>query len=130
MLAGAPRGLVMSDTVNLAQKFGLIRDYWSPKIAGQLNGQYVKLAKLKGEFVWHRHENEDELFLVVKGILTIALKDREVVVREGEFFIVPAGIEHRPVAAEEVHAVLLEPVSAVNTGNVTNERTLRDLDWI
>ena len=120
----------MPDSVNLDQKFGLISDFWSPKIAGQLNGQYVKLARLKGEFIWHRHENEDELFLVVKGTLTIQLKDREVAVHEGEFFIVPAGTDHRPVAPEEVHALLLEPISTLNTGNVTTERTLRELDWI
>ena len=113
----------MYGTINLAQKFGLISDHWSPKIAGQLNGQYVKLARLKGEFVWHHHDNEDELFLVVKGSLTIQLEDREVVIREGEFFIVPAGTDHRPVAVEEVHALLLEPMSILNTGNVTTERT-------
>jgi len=116
--------------VNLAQKFGLIKDYWSPKIAGQLNGQYVKLAKFKGEFLWHQHANEDELFLVTKGNLTIQLRDGDVTLREGEFFIVPAGVEHRPVAAEEVHALMLEPISTLNTGNVTNERTLQELEWI
>ena len=116
--------------VNLSEKFGLITEYWSPKIAGQLNGQYVKLAKFKGEFVWHRHANEDELFLVTKGTLTIQLRDADVTLAEGEFFIVPAGVEHRPVAPEEVHALLLEPISTLNTGNVTNERTLKELDWI
>ena len=88
--------------VNLAQKFGLINEYWSPKIAGQLNGQYVKLAKFKGEFLWHRHEMEDELFLVTKGRLTIQLRDGDVMLGEGEFLIVPAGVEHRPVAEDEV----------------------------
>ena len=83
--------------VNLAQKFALIREYWSPKIAGQLNGQYVKLAKFKGEFMWHQHVNEDELFLVTKGSLTVQLRDGDVSLGEGEFFIVPAGVEHRPV---------------------------------
>ena len=116
--------------VNLAQKFGLIKEYWSPKIAGQLNGQYVKLAKFKGEFVWHQHAKEDELFLVTKGNLTIQLRDGDVSLGEGEFFIVPAGIEHRPVAQEEVHALMLEPISTLNTGNVTNERTLQELEWI
>jgi mannose-6-phosphate isomerase-like protein (cupin superfamily) len=116
--------------VNLVQKFGLIRDYWSPKIAGQLNGQYVKLAKLKGEFLWHQHEKEDELFLVTKGKLTIQLRDGDVSLTEGEFFIVPAGVEHRPVAPEEVHALMLEPISTLNTGNVTNERTIQELEWI
>ncbi|HSB89546.1 MAG TPA: cupin domain-containing protein [Anaerolineales bacterium] len=116
--------------VNLAEKFDLIREYWSPKIAGQLNGQYVKLAKFKGDFVWHLHQNEDELFLVTKGQLTIQLRDGAVTLKEGEFFIVPAGVEHRPVAEEEVHALLLEPISTLNTGNVTDERTLQELEWI
>ncbi len=116
--------------VNLADKFNKITGYWSPKIAGQLNGQYVKLAKFKGEFVWHHHQNEDELFLVIQGTLTIQLKDGDVTLHEGEFYIVPAGVEHRPVAMEEVHALMLEPISTLNTGNVTNERTLETLDWI
>ena len=116
--------------VNLAQKFRLIKEYWSPKIAGQLNGQYVKLAKFRGEFMWHQHEKEDELFLVTKGSLTIQLRDGDVSLGEGEFFIVPAGVEHRPVAQEEAHALMLEPISTLNTGNVTNERTLQELEWI
>jgi mannose-6-phosphate isomerase-like protein (cupin superfamily) len=116
--------------VNLSEKFGLINEYWSPKIAGQLNGQYVKLAKFKGEFVWHQHASEDELFLVTKGTLTIQLRDTDVTLSVGEFFIVPAGVEHRPVAPQEVHAVMLEPISTLNTGNVTNERTLKDLEWV
>jgi mannose-6-phosphate isomerase-like protein (cupin superfamily) len=116
--------------VNLAEKFNLIQEYWSPKIAGRLNGQYVKLAKFKGDFVWHHHENEDELFLVTKGRLTIHLRDGAVTLEEGELFIVLAGVEHRPVAEEEVHALMLEPMSTLNTGNVTNERTLQELEWI
>ncbi len=116
--------------VNLHEKFAKIREYWSPKIAGKLNGQYVKLAKFKGEFVWHQHAQEDELFLVTKGALVIQLRDGDVTLEEGEFFIVPAGVEHRPVASEEVHAVMFEPVSTLNTGNVTNERTLQRLEWI
>jgi len=116
--------------VNLAEKFNLIQEYWSPKIAGQLNGQFVKLAKFKGDFVWHRHQNEDELFLVTKGRLTIQLRDGAVTLKEGEFFIVPAGVEHRPVAEKEVHALMLEPISTLNTGNVTNERTLQELEWV
>ena len=116
--------------VNLAEKFSLIKEYWSPKIAGQLNGQYVKLARLKGEFVWHQHPDEDELFLVIKGNLTIQLRDGDIALGEGEFFIVPAGVEHRPVALEEVHVLLLEPNSTLNTGNVTDERTVTDLEWI
>ena len=116
--------------VNLAQRFALIREYWSPKIDGQLNGQYVKLAKFKGEFMWHQHVNEDELFLVTKGSLTVQLRDGNVSLGEGEFYIVPAGVQHRPVAQEEVHALMLEPISTLNTGNVTNERTLQELEWI
>jgi mannose-6-phosphate isomerase-like protein (cupin superfamily) len=116
--------------VNLAQKFGLITEYWSPKIAGRLNGQYVKLAKFKGEFVWHQHEKEDELFLVTKGRLTIQLRNGDVTLAEGEFFIVPAGVEHRPVAQDEVHALVLEPNSTLNTGNVVNEWTRQQLEWI
>src|SRR3989304_908116 len=100
--------------VNLAQKFGLIKEYWSPKIAGELNGQYVKLAKFKGEFVWHQHEKEDELFLVTKGRLTIQLRNGDVDLSEGEFFIVPAGVEHRPMAQDEVYALMLEPISTLN----------------
>ena len=115
--------------INLADKFTKITEYWSPKIAGQLNGQYVKLAKFKGEFVWHHHQ-EDEFFLVIKGTLTIQLKDDDVTLHEGEFYIVPAGVEHLPVAIEEVHALMIEPISPLNTGNVTNERTLETLDWI
>jgi len=118
------------DKVSLSEKFRLFTDYWSPKIVGELNGQHVKLAKLKGEFVWHHHEREDELFLVISGLLTIQLRDREIALAEGEFLIVPAGVDHRPVAAQEVHVLLLEPSSALNTGNVTNERTVRDLEWI
>ncbi|HMK07743.1 MAG TPA: cupin domain-containing protein [Anaerolineales bacterium] len=116
--------------VNVAEKFSLIQEYWSPRIAAELNGQYLKLAKLKGEFAWHHHANEDELFLVTKGALTIQLLDGEVELNEGEFFVVPAGVEHRPVAREEVHVLLLEPISTLNTGNVTDERTRRELEWI
>jgi mannose-6-phosphate isomerase-like protein (cupin superfamily) len=116
--------------VNLADKFARITEYWSPKIAGQLNGQYVKLAKFKGEFDWHHHKKEDELFLVTKGSLIIQLRDGDVTLEEGEFYIVPAGVEHRPVANEEVHALMLEPISTLNTGNITNERTLQHLEWV
>src|SRR5216117_1375996 len=117
-------------SVNLAQKFALFDDYWSPKIAGELNDSYVKLVKLKGEFVWHHHEAEDELFLVVKGSLLIRLRDRDVRVEEGEFVIIPRGVEHLPVAEEEVQVLLLEPKSTLNTGNVANERTVAELDRI
>jgi mannose-6-phosphate isomerase-like protein (cupin superfamily) len=117
------------NAVNIAQKFGLIEEYWSPRIAGELNDTYVKLARLKGEFVWHHHENEDELFLVVKGRLRMKLRDGDRWVGEGEFLIVPRGVEHCPVAEEEVHVVLLEPKSTRNTGNVVSERTVGD-QWI
>ena len=112
------------DTVNLAQKFSLFHEYWSPKIAGELNDSYVKLVKLKGEFVWHHHEHEDELFLVVKGTLLIKLRERDLWVREGEFAIIPRGVEHLPIAEDEAHVLLLEPRTAVNTGNVQSERTV------
>ena len=115
---------------NLAEKFGLFQDYWSPKIAGELNDSYVKLAKLKGEFVWHHHEAEDELFLVVKGRLLIKLHDRDICLDEGEFLVIPKGVEHLPVAEDEVHVLLLEPKSTLNTGNVQDERTVSDLEWI
>ncbi len=117
------------DKVNLADKFGLIKDYWSPRIAGELNDSYIKLVKLKGEFVWHHHDAEDELFLVVKGNLRIKLQDREISLSEGEFVIIPKGVEHCPVAEQEVHVLLLEPKSTVNTGNVESERT-RAAEWI
>ncbi len=119
----------MVEPVNLAEKFALIEDYWSPRIAGELNDSYVKLAKLKGEFVWHHHEQEDELFLVVRGTLCIQLRDRDLWLREGEFAVIPRGVEHRPVASEEVHVLLLEPKTTVNTGNIQNERTRPD-QWI
>jgi mannose-6-phosphate isomerase-like protein (cupin superfamily) len=117
------------EKVNLADKFGLFQEYWSPKIAGELNDSYLKLAKLKGEFVWHHHEAEDELFLVVKGRLVIKLRDRDISLDEGEFVIIPRGVEHCPVAEEEVHVLLLEPKSTVNTGNVQSERTV-GAQWI
>jgi len=117
-------------SVNLAAKFRLFDEYWSPKIVGELNDAYVKLVKVKGEFVWHHHETEDELFFVVKGRLQLKFRDRDVWVEEGEFVIVPRGVEHLPVAAEETHVMLLEPKSTLNTGNVRNERTVSDLDRI
>jgi mannose-6-phosphate isomerase-like protein (cupin superfamily) len=112
--------------VNLSEKFALIDEYWSPRIAGKLNDSYVKLAKLKGEFIWHHHENEDELFLVVQGELVIELRDQVVKLEEGEFIIIPKGTEHRPVATDEVYVMLIELKSTINTGNVQNERTIKD----
>jgi mannose-6-phosphate isomerase-like protein (cupin superfamily) len=116
--------------VNLKEKFAAFSDHWKPKIAGELNDSYVKLVKFQGEFVWHLHENEDELFLVVKGRMLMRFREHEVWVGEGEFIIVPRGVEHMPVAAEEVHVILLEPKSTLNTGNVQNERTVAELERI
>jgi mannose-6-phosphate isomerase-like protein (cupin superfamily) len=120
----------MIEKVNLAQKFSLFWDYWSPKIAGELNDSYVKLAKLKGEFVLHHHEMEDELFFVVKGKLLIKLRDQDIWLEEGEFVIIPRGIEHLPIAEEEADVLLLEPKTTLNTGDVQNERTVADLERI
>jgi mannose-6-phosphate isomerase-like protein (cupin superfamily) len=116
--------------VNLSEKFGLFHDHWNPRIAGEVNDSYVKLVKLQGEFVWHQHQNEDELFLVVQGQLTIRLRDGAIELGPGEFVIIPKGVEHMPVAAEEVHVLLLEPKSTLNTGNVQNDRTVAELDRI
>lgn len=118
------------EKVNLAEKFSLFTEFWSPKIVGELNGQQVKLAKFKGEFVWHKHDQEDELFLVIKGSFTMEFRDRSVVVNENEFLIVPRGIEHRPVAAEEVSVLLFEPASTLNTGDTEGVLTKHDLDRI
>ena len=117
------------EPVNLAEKFSRIHEHWQPRIVGELNDSYIKLAKVQGEFVWHQHATEDELFLVVKGRLLLRLRDRDVWLNEGEFFIVPRGVEHLPVAEEEVQILLLEPKSTVNTGAIQNERTVRD-QWI
>lgn len=110
--------------VNLSEKLTQIREYWDPHIVGELNGQHVKLAKLKGDFIWHSHQNEDELFLVLEGVLRLELRDEMVTLQPGEFYIVPRGVEHRPVAEEEVHLLMFEPASTLNTGNVKNERTV------
>lgn len=118
------------DKVNIQEKLSVFSEYWSPKIVGELNGQYVKLAKLKGEFIWHKHEQEDELFFVLKGILKMEYRDRTEVINENEFIIVSHGVEHRPVAEEEVAVMLFEPVSTLNTGDVTSELTKPVLDKI
>ena len=122
--------MTIPDKVNLAEKLLRFDQLWAPRIVGRLNGQHVKLVKLKGEFVWHHHAAEDELFLVVRGTILIHFRDGEVRLKEGEFLIVPAGVEHRPVAEEEAHVLLLEPDSTLNTGNVRNERTIPEPDWI
>jgi mannose-6-phosphate isomerase-like protein (cupin superfamily) len=118
------------DKVNLAEKFKEIGDYWNPRVVDELNGQLVKLAKLKGEFVWHHHENEDEMFLVVQGRFRMEFRDRHVWIEEGEFIVIPRGMEHRPVAEDEAHVLLFEPASTLNTGNVRNERTRENLQRI
>jgi len=116
-------------TVSLSEKLALIREYWAPKTVGSVNGFHVKLVKLKGEFVWHAHDAEDELFLVLEGTLRMQLRDCEVAIRKGEFLVVPHGTEHRPVADDEVHVLLVEPAATVNTGTAGGERT-RKVEWI
>ena len=118
------------EKVNLKNKFSLFSEQWKPKIAGELNGQYVKLVKFTGPFVWHHHETEDELFLVVQGRFRMEFRDRHVWLEEGEYLIVPRGVEHRHVAEEEVHVLMFEPASTLNTGNVRGERTVEVLDRI
>lgn len=115
--------------VNLAEKFSLIHEHRSPKVAGELNGQHVKLVKMKGEFIWHHHDNEDEMFLVVKGKFLMELHTGNIEVNEGEFIIIPRGVEHRPVAEEEAEIILFEPASTRNTGNVKNDFT-REIEVI
>ena len=118
------------EKVNLSEKFALFNDHWSPKIAGELNGQQVKLVKFKGPFTWHHHDNEDELFLVIKGSFVMELRDKNITLNAGEFLVVPRGVEHRPNAAEEVEVLLFEPATTLNTGNTENELTKKDLKKI
>ena len=118
------------NTVNLLEKLALVKDFWSPAIVGELNESYVKVVKLKGEFIWHHHDSEDELFLVVKGALRMKFRDHESIIRPGELIIVPRGVEHLPIADEEVHIVLVEPRSTLNTGNVHSDRTVAELKRI
>lgn len=120
----------MINKVNIADKLSLINEYWSPKIVGELNGQHVKLVKFMGEFTKHHHENEDELFLVIKGSFKMVLDDKTIEVNEGEYIIIPRGVDHKPVADEEVHVMLFEPASTLNTGNVKNEFTKENLQQI
>jgi mannose-6-phosphate isomerase-like protein (cupin superfamily) len=110
--------------VSLAEKLSLFDEHWSPKIVAELNGQEVKLVKIKGEWIWHHHEDEDELFLILSGRLRLEFRDGDVWLEPGELLVVPRGVEHRPVAEEEVHLVLFEPAGTINTGNVRNERTV------
>jgi mannose-6-phosphate isomerase-like protein (cupin superfamily) len=118
----------MMRKVNLKESFNLFDDHWSPKIAGEVNDSYVKLVKFEGEFVWHHHDTEDEMFLVVKGRLLIRFRDQDMWLDEGEMVIIPRGVEHQPVAEEEVHVLLFEPKSTLNTGNVQSERTRPELE--
>jgi mannose-6-phosphate isomerase-like protein (cupin superfamily) len=121
------------DAVSLEAKFALFSDHWSPKVVAELNDNYVKLAKIKGEFIWHRHENEDEMFFVVKGSLVIKVKDpdeRDITLSPGELVVIPRGVEHMPVAKDEVHIMMIEPRTTVNTGDVEDERTQTEVEWI
>ena len=120
--------------VNLAEKFGAFSEYFAPKIAGDLNDSHIKLGKVKGDFIWHHHENEDELFLVVKGMLRMKIREegreRELQIRPGELIVIPKGMEHLPSADEETHIMMIEPKTTLNTGNVRNERTKEKLDRV
>jgi len=118
------------EKININEKLSRFTDYFNPRIAGELNGQQVKLVKFKGDFIWHKHELEDEMFLVIRGSFTMELRDRSIEIREGEFIIIPKGTEHRPCASEEVHVMLFEPVTTLNTGNEKNELTRETLDII
>ena len=118
------------EVINLAEKFSLFSDHWSPKVVGELNDFHVKLVKVKGEFVWHHHDDEDEMFLVVKGRFLMRLRDRDLWLNEGEFIIIPRGVEHAPAAPEEAHILLLEPKTTLNTGNVREERTVLEPERI
>jgi mannose-6-phosphate isomerase-like protein (cupin superfamily) len=118
------------EKVNIAEKLSLINDHWNPRIAGELNGQQVKLVKVSGEFFWHKHDDEDEMFLVIDGDFVMELRDASIDVRPGEFIIIPRGVEHKPVAHGEVELMLFEPASTLNTGNVKNEFTKEKLEHI
>jgi mannose-6-phosphate isomerase-like protein (cupin superfamily) len=118
------------DKINLEEKFGLFTEHWSPKILAELNDSYVKVVKFVGEFIWHKHDNEDEMFFVVGGRLRMKLRDRDVLLEPGEMIVIPRGVEHMPQALEEVQAVLIEPKTTLNTGDVENERTVSEIEWI
>lgn len=118
------------EKVNIEQKLSLFGEHWKPKIVGELNGQYIKLVKFKGPFVWHHHDDEDEMFLVVKGRFRMEFEERSVWIEEGEFIVVPRGVEHKPVAEEEAQVLLFEPITTLNTGNVEDELTLPELERI
>ena len=116
--------------INISQKLAQFNDHWNPRIIGELNKQHVKLAKIKGEFIWHKHEDEDEMFLVLKGTLKIEFRDRTETIQENEIIIVPKGVEHKPIAEEEVYIMLFEPATTINTGALENERTRKNLESI
>ena len=120
----------MEGIINLKEKLTMFNEHWTPKIIAELNGQYVKLAKVKGEMVWHKHEEEDELFYIIKGTLTLHMRNKTVQVKEGEIFVVPKGVEHQPVAEEEVHLMLFEPKETAHTGEVVSELTVTEFEWI
>ena len=133
--------MTLMNKINLAQKFSLIDDHWNPRIVGELNGQYLKLVKFQGPFTWHHHDNEDEMFLVVNGRFRMEFREqqnepatsvpaKEIWLEQGEFCIVPRGVEHRPVADQECHVLLFEPATTLNTGNVQDEFTVPVLDWV
>lgn len=118
------------NAINLKEKFNLFNEHWTPKLVAELNGQHVKIARIKGEFIWHKHEQEDELFLVVMGRFRMEFRDKTVLVQEGEIIVVPHGVEHRPVADEEAHILMFEPANTLNTGNVINDRTVDKIENI
>ena len=118
------------DKINIKDKLSLFSEYWSPKIVGELNGQYVKLCKLKGEFVWHKHDNEDEMFFVIDGILKVEFRDKTISIDKNEFIIIPKGIEHKPIADKEVSLMVFEPISTLNTGDTEGDFTIEELDRI
>ncbi len=119
---------MMLEKINIKEKFTLFSEYWTPNIIAKLNGQAVKIAKIKGPFIWHHHENEDELFLVIKGQLKMEFRDKTEILNEGDIIVVPKGVEHRPVAEEECHILMFEPESTLNTGNVENDRTVEAVE--
>ena len=118
------------DIIKLKDKLALIEDYWNPRILGELNGQHIKLAKIKGEFIWHMHEKEDEFFMVLEGQLIIEMRDKKVVLNQNDCYIVPKGVEHKPIAMEEVSIMMFEPITTLNTGEKENERTVKKLERI
>ena len=118
------------EKINISQKLSLFNDHWNPRIVGELNNQHVKLAKFQGEFIWHKHDNEDEMFLVLEGKFTMEFRDKKVELKTGDFLIVPKGVEHKPVAENEVSVMLFEPVSTLNTGDAESDLTKNKLEWI